>query len=415
MFIKNSCIVVIALLTGFCRLQAGQSPTFYRAQEFYTDNRLDSAEVMFAEAAIENGSDPITLSWYAECLRRNSKTDIALKIAFRALQFDSCNSMACGTIADVMSPQFREHSLANRDSSLAYNLRGVKCDSTNGNIWCSIWSHAVSEDNENLAKQAIQRLYQCNFLTPAVLEQNRFYLESLPKDAILLTNGDFDTYPGLALQLVKGLRPDVAIVNTSMLNLPAYGKFVSRTNSIPDAFPNGGWSMIEYRWDDTLLVTIAQQVIAKWTEMAATGQLKRPLAACITTAASSLPSGFYDKCSWKGPYFLWDKSAQAETDDALAARKSIENVDFVLTCGRTAAKQDYSAIHIYASKNRIMGQNLLQVVKRIFDVEVETGECSEAAHDLSRLEKAISETDSRSAWSDVLSDMQSRLEAKCPK
>ena len=128
MSIKSHCILILILLGAFSGSQAKQIPAFYRALEFYTDNRLDSAEVYFAEAVLENGSDPTILSWYAECLRRNSKADIALKMAFRALQFDSCNSMACGTIGDALSPHFREDSLANRDSSLASYLRGVKCD-----------------------------------------------------------------------------------------------------------------------------------------------------------------------------------------------------------------------------------------------------------------------------------------------
>ena len=48
------------------------------------------------------------------------------------------------------------------------------------------------------------------------------YLASCPKNAILFTNGDNDTYPLLYVQAKENLRPDVTIVNFSMLQVPKY-------------------------------------------------------------------------------------------------------------------------------------------------------------------------------------------------
>jgi hypothetical protein len=47
-------------------------------------------------------------------------------------------------------------------------------------------------------------------------------LVGLEPDAILLTNGDNDTYPPLALQAARAFRPDVAVVNLSLLNVYWY-------------------------------------------------------------------------------------------------------------------------------------------------------------------------------------------------
>lgn len=60
-----------------------------------------------------------------------------------------------------------------------------------------------------------------------LLEWNENMLKSAPKDAILITNGDNDTYPAWYLQ-EKGVRKDVLIVNRSLFNLKEYVLFLQR-------------------------------------------------------------------------------------------------------------------------------------------------------------------------------------------
>ncbi len=71
---------------------------------------------------------------------------------------------------------------------------------------------------------------------PFIRESAYNLLQSCPPDAILMTYGDTDTYSALYLQLTEGVRPDVLVVNISLLLSPYYNRHLS-SDTVIGALP----------------------------------------------------------------------------------------------------------------------------------------------------------------------------------
>jgi len=69
---------------------------------------------------------------------------------------------------------------------------------------------------------ALNRLLKGGGISEEVMDYNYNLLINLEENAILITNGDNDTYPGWILQRILNHRPDVKIVNRSLLNTNWY-------------------------------------------------------------------------------------------------------------------------------------------------------------------------------------------------
>jgi hypothetical protein len=95
----------------------------------------------------------------------------------------------------------------------------------------------VWEENEPFSKiselwEREIRLHYRNMIDfEILLEWNDNMLKSVPEDAILITNGDNDTYPAWYLQ-EKGVRNDVLVVNRNLFNLKEYVQFMQK-NGLP--------------------------------------------------------------------------------------------------------------------------------------------------------------------------------------
>lgn len=94
--------------------------------------------------------------------------------------------------------------------------------------WFVLVTHYMDAGDEGKLDYALRHLLENGAITDVVMDFSYNMLMSLEKDAILITNGDNDTYPGWILTRVLKIRPDVVIVNMSLLNSEWYPAYTIR-------------------------------------------------------------------------------------------------------------------------------------------------------------------------------------------
>jgi hypothetical protein len=91
----------------------------------------------------------------------------------------------------------------------------------------------IYQNEEEASKELKEGLYN-----PVILSNAKNYLTSCPKNAILFTNGDNDTYPLLYVQEMYGFRRDVLVVNISLLRTVRYINILKENNISGGTIPN---------------------------------------------------------------------------------------------------------------------------------------------------------------------------------
>ncbi|PID78634.1 hypothetical protein CSB20_14180, partial [bacterium DOLZORAL124_64_63] len=156
-------------------------------------------------------------------------------------------------------------------------------------------------------------------------------LAGLDEDAIVFTNGDNDTFPIWYLQAVEKFRPDVTVVNLSLVNLPWYVKQLKNGEASLDiSFTDEEIDKLRHRrlvdpqtGQETLLMIkdfVVHDIITTNYKRA-----KRPVFFAVTIPASNMTRYFQNLQMEGMVYRLLDK-ASPTGDPVTAPRKVLENM-----------------------------------------------------------------------------------------
>jgi hypothetical protein len=179
----------------------------------------------------------------ARALRYEGKTspDEQLALLRRALTLDpGCPEALDAAAGTWLGTPHKAHPIVSSlDEAIAFGMRALERAPDWPDPHFALWTHCVLAGRPAEAEGHLLALARTHAFPAPLVDFAYNLLASADPSATLFTNGDNDTYPPLMLQALRGLRPDVAIVNLSLLNVPAYARSVW-TRAFPDAPPFTG-------------------------------------------------------------------------------------------------------------------------------------------------------------------------------
>lgn len=369
-------ITVVVLLAAISSLYAEEVP-LEKGLDLYRENQLEKALPFLREAVRQEPLNADAHAWLAETLRRLRQHDEAVEEATQALVIDPCHSFAHTILGDARNPMYSSWKGVDAETNWEHLLKAIDCNPNDGGAWTSIWSQAIMRGDREMERKAARALIERGFLTDAVLAYNRWMLRNLPKDAILLTNGDMDTYPAVALQEVEGFRKDVGVVNLALLNTPWYARMVRSRYEVPLPFDDDDLdTAAPFRDENGKIVTISKQIVRGWFDMQREGKLGRPLAVAVTVSDTEFTPDSEDRLQMAGPYALCHAEPPTAPQDTTVMRLSIAEIDPKDFEGPFVSETDRSPVR-RAGSDRLV-TNITAVALRYGHALLDAGRASEA-------------------------------------
>jgi hypothetical protein len=109
-------------------------------------------------------------------------------------------------------------------SNFKYLEAAYALDPTRAELYDDFIAHYEITGMTSKKNEFCQKLMQSGEISEEIMAYNYNVLMSLDQNAVLVTNGENDTYPLWVLQEVKGIRTDVTVLNTDLLGVDAYRK-----------------------------------------------------------------------------------------------------------------------------------------------------------------------------------------------
>jgi len=344
-------IVLFSACFLFCVCSQQASDSFTQGVELYNQNELEKALPLFETATEETGAGSETFAYLAETYRRLGLREKALEAGEKSLDMDTCNSFAHTTLSYLYNPMYGDWESADRDKAWSHIQKGIECNPDDGNIWLAAWTEAIYRKDREMESKSLKMLVETRFLTPAILAFNRWMLQHLPQDAILLTNGDMDTYPAVALQETEDFRSDVTVINYSLLNTRWYQEHIQNRYNVKFPLSDEELDNLKSTKDKSdQLKTAASRIMRELIKAKAENDFDNPIAISITVGDYGFAEGFEDHFVLKGAYNLWSDETVESNYDLEAIRTSLESINISDFTGPFVSEADRSPVRIVSTK-----------------------------------------------------------------
>lgn len=290
-------------------------------RRLYRDGRLPESHYLFRQAARDSAATAEAHAWAALSAFYLGRPKEALEETRAALAMDACHAPSHSLLATLYNPDRQMLAEASLDSTAVHLQQAVACDSTDYDAWLSSWILSQRTGDAELQARSLHALHGCGFLTEPVKAWGRDLLSGLPRDGILLTNGDMDTYPAAAMQEVEGLRRDVQIVNISLLQAPWYAERIRERLGLPPTDLESERSRAAMT-DSAGTEGPADAILADWFEASRRNRLRRPLAVAVTVPGDRFPEEIDGRLVLVGLHSVYSpEKAEVRADEkAILAR-----------------------------------------------------------------------------------------------
>jgi tetratricopeptide (TPR) repeat protein len=178
-------------------------------------------------------NDARALVEWGDALRYSGKREEAGAKFQKAFQVDSLDAAAVE--AYVASNQSLHGTEAAWRVAHLRLVRALERDPNFPPTLYVLWFSSLRAGDQALANRCLRGMAESGDMPRPLLEYGSNMVEGAPPNAIILTNGDNDTYPPLSYQVLTGRRPDVAIVNLSLLNTVWYIQY-QKSSGLPITF-----------------------------------------------------------------------------------------------------------------------------------------------------------------------------------
>jgi hypothetical protein len=301
----------------------------------YHENRLEAAESLLESVVLLEPENDEAMLWLGETMVRLRVPASARTLARRVLDRRPCSSWAHTIVAEASSPQYMDWRGANYDTVWVHLRAATRCDSTDGNAWLGTVFAAARRGDSALYTSSLQRLVSTGFLTSSAFAYQRWLLRQLPDSAMLITAGDLDAYPALALQATEGLRPDVIVIATPLLNEPWYVRRLRDQGHLlfplPEDLPLDSLRDAYRPFMDTTAhraVYLSDFILAVWRRAEMHGALPRRVVIAASVGDSALHNvrggGAF---ALAGGYYIPIHSADTSAVDTARLRRNLGAVD----------------------------------------------------------------------------------------